>query len=343
LFADSPVEQDSGWKELAMKSRPRFVPAFVLAAVVLAAPLAAQQALKVQKLADGVWAAEPAKGANVGWFLLGDGVVAVDSGADAATAKDVLKQISETTGGKPVRLLILTHSHADHSGGARAFVAAGARVLCQESIAGLMLAFLTQPAKDATDPLSGKAGRRPVVESISERSIMVDGVQNAQIYFLGAAHTAGDLVVYLSGDKILFSGDLALNGRQPFMQSPDVDPAGWERSLQSLSRVTVEKLVPGHGEIGPITGLQVSLAYVSAVNGLANKLVAGGAPDELLDAQIRAPENAIPNVPLTEAHIANLKSSVKAVRDKAARKATPAPAPQGATTRAPLPTATPAP
>ncbi len=316
-----------------MKSRarrpvthPAFAAALAAAVAVLAAPLAAQPALKVQKLADGVWAAEAARGANVGWFQLGDGVVAVDSGGDAATARDVLKQIAETTGGKPVRLLILTHAHADHSGGARALVAAGARVLCQESIAGQMLAFVTQPATDPSDPLAGKAGR-PVVESISERSIMVDGLHNAQVYFLGSAHSSGDLVVYLSGDKILFSGDLALNGRQPFMQSPDVDPAGWERSLQSLSRVPVDKLVPGHGEIGPATGLQDSLAYVSRVYALAKKFADSGTRDETLDAQIRAPENVIPNVQLTDSHIANVKASVKATRDKAARKATPAPTP----------------
>ena len=69
------------------------------AGVVLAAAAAAQPAaaststsLKVEKLADGVWAATPAKGANVGWFLLGDGVVAVDSGADAATGQEILKR-----------------------------------------------------------------------------------------------------------------------------------------------------------------------------------------------------------------------------------------------------------
>ena len=312
-----------------MKSRvtvPALAIAFALAAALLAAPLSAQSSLPkgVQKLADGVWAAEPAKGANVGWFVMGDGVVAIDSGGDGATAKEILKQIAETTGGKPVRLLILTHSHADHSGGARAFVAAGARVLCQESVAGLVLAFLTQPGSEPGDSL--KPGTRPVVESISERSIMIDGLRNAQIYFLGAAHTAGDLVIYLPNDKILFGGDLALNGRLPFLQSPDVDPAGWERSLQSLSRVSVEKLVPGHGEIGPSAGIQVSLAYLGAVNALAKRFVDGGAPDEVLDAEIRKPENAIPNVPVTAAHIANVKAAVKAIREKAAKKPTPAPA-----------------
>ena len=46
----------------------------------------AQSKLAVQKLADGIWAAQPDRGANVGWFLYGDGVVAVDSGIDNATA-----------------------------------------------------------------------------------------------------------------------------------------------------------------------------------------------------------------------------------------------------------------
>jgi uncharacterized sulfatase len=101
--------------------------ALVLALPALAA--SAQARLSVQKLAEGIWAAQPDKGANVGWFLYGDGVVAVDSGGDTATAKEILRQIAETTGGKPVRYLVLTHSHADHTTGARAFVAAGAPVV----------------------------------------------------------------------------------------------------------------------------------------------------------------------------------------------------------------------
>ncbi|HVQ53642.1 MAG TPA: MBL fold metallo-hydrolase [Thermoanaerobaculia bacterium] len=295
------------------------------AALVLAAPASAQSKLKPVKVVDGVWAVQPEKGANVGWFLLGDGVVAVDAGADADTGAEILKAIAETTGGKPVRTLILTHAHADHSGGARAFAAAGARIVCQEGVAGQILAFVTQATSDPNDPMHGKSSLRPVVESISERAISVDGLHNVQVYFLGAAHSKGDLVVYLANDKVLFSGDIALNGRMPFLQSPDVDPAGWEKALQTLSKVPAEKLVPGHGDIGSKEGIADSLAYLHAVNQLAKKFVDNAMRDDMMDAQIRAPENEIKNIPVTDAHIANVKAAVRALREKAARP-TPTPA-----------------
>ena len=119
-------------------------------ALALALPafdLFAQSKLAVQKLAEGVWAATPERGGNVGWFLYGDGVVAVDSGIDNAIAKEMLRRSRETTGGKPVRYLVLTHAHADHSTGAREFVAAGAQVICHENAASPILAYVTQPAR----------------------------------------------------------------------------------------------------------------------------------------------------------------------------------------------------
>ncbi len=222
-----------------MRSR---VAILVLSLTVPALAASAQARLAVQKLADGIWAAQPDKGANVGWFLYGDGVVAVDSGGDAATAKEMLSQITETTGGKPVRYLVLTHAHADHTTGTRAFVAAGAQVICHEHAAPSVLNYIIQSSKDPADP------------------------------------------------------------------------------------PPVEKMVPGHGTIGPITGIADTLAYVKRLNEIVQKLIRSGVAEEYVEVRLREPDNQIRNVPLSESHINNALAVYRREKEKLTKPAaTPAP------------------
>jgi cyclase len=299
--------------------------ALVLALPALAA--SAQAKLTVQKLAEGIWAAQPDKGANVGWFLSGDGVVAVDSGGDTATAKEMLRQIAETTGGKPVRYLVLTHAHADHTTGTRAFVAAGAQVICHENAATTILGYITQPSNDPADPLSGKRGISPTLMTLSERLILFDGLRRAEIQWLGPAHTTGDLVVLLPGEKVLFAGDLALNGRLPDLHLPDADPESWAKALPRLAAAPVEKMVPGHGTIGPTTGIADTLAYVRKLNEIVQKIIRSGTPEEYVEVKLREAENRIPNVPMSDAHIKNALAVYRREKDKLTKPATtPTPA-----------------
>ncbi len=289
-----------------------------LALVLPALDLHGQAKLAVQKLAEGVWAATPDRGGNVGWFLYGDGVVAVDSGIDSAIAKQILGQIAETTGGKPVRFLVLTHAHADHSTGARDFAAAGAQVICHENAAGPILAYVTQPARGASDPMSGKK-ISPTVMTVSERLILFDGTRRADIQWLGAAHTTGDLVVLLANEKILFAGDLALNGRVPDLHLADADPGAWVKTLPRLAAAPMEKMVPGHGAIGPRTGISDTLAYVRGLDEIVQRLIRSGVREEYLDIRLREPDNRIQNVPLSEAHLANARAVYQRKKEELVR------------------------
>ena len=279
----------------------------------------------VQQLAEGVWAASPPRGANVGWFLYGDGVVAIDSGGDAATGKELVAQIAATTGGKPIRYLVLTHAHADHSTGTRAFVAAGAQVICHENAAQSILAFITQATNDPSDPLAGKKNVSPTLLTVSDRVILFDGKRRADVQYLGPAHSTADLVVLLPQEKVLFTGDLATNGRVPDLHLPDADPGAWAKVLPRLAAVSVEKMVPGHGTIGPTAGLADTLAYLRGLDEIVQKLVKTGTPDEYLEIRLREPDNRIPNVPLSEAHLKNAVAVFHRQKEKLAKPAgTPA-------------------
>lgn len=305
----------------------------VLALALPALPLSAQAKLAVQKLAEGVWAATPERGGNVGWFLYGDGVVAIDSGIDNAIAKEILREIAATTGGKPVRLVVLTHAHADHSTGAREFAAAGAQVVCHEAAAASILPYVTQPARGPSDPLSGKKVS-PTVMTVSERLILFDGTRRADVQWLGAAHTAGDLVVLLPNEKILFAGDLALNGRVPDLHLADADPGAWAKILPRLAAVPIDKMVPGHGTIGSRTGIADTLAYVRGLDEIVQRLVRSGISEEYLEIRLREPDNRIPNVPLSEPHLENARAVYRREKAKLTQP-TPTPAPRAAPTPRP--------
>lgn len=308
--------------------RLRFGMAWILAAGLAAraadgqtkAAPAAGPRLSPEKIAEGIWASPTPGGANVGWFTVGDFVVAVDSGTDDAVGRAIVAEIQKTTGKRP-RYVLVTHAHKDHAGGVGAFAAAGAQVVVAEKSAPGVLSVLESAAASA----AGKKPAPPIVMTISERLLLVGAPgRRVEIYYLGPAHTQGDLIVALPSDGILFSGDIVVTGVLPYLRSGDVDPKNWERILGILAGLKIEKLVPGHGAIGPVRGLQDTAAYIARVNEIAERLVLSNTPDALIEARLAMAENTIENVKLTPEHVAN----VKAVYDLArAQRAKPTPAP----------------
>ncbi len=306
-----------------MKFRSSLIAAALLSLALAAgaqpsAAAAAAPALTVQKVAEGVWMAEAEQGANVGWFLVSDEVVVVDSGNDAATARAVLAKIAETAG-KPVKFVIVTHAHGDHAGGVPVFAAAGAQVLCHENSAAALSYVLS----------GGRSGATAGVLGISDRLVFFGGSRRAAVYYLGAGHTNADLIVLLPEEKVLFSGDLVVNGRLPYLQAADADPRGWEQILVRLASLDVEKVVPGHGKVGTRQSVGDSLAYLRKINELSTLFLQTRVPDDLYEMKLREPENRITNVIVGPDHIANVRAAVKLERARLEKaSATPTPGPK---------------
>lgn len=190
-------------------------------------------------------------------FLLVDPLVApaeaaaVESAARAFAGKDL-----------PLEAVVLTHHHTDHALGAGLFRRRGVRVLasapCVRLMArhhpGLVAARRADPALAA---LFADAEPYAPEEVPSAFEIDLGGV-TALVRAVGPAHTAGDLVVEIPGEKLLIAGDLVSNGYHVNYEEADV--AGYEAALRALASRTFAHVVPGHGAPGGAELLREALA-----------------------------------------------------------------------------------
>lgn len=105
------------------------------------------------------------------------------------------------------------------------------------------------------------------------------------------AHTPGDCFLTLPEEGILFAGDLAFFGRQPYMG--DSDPSSWRSALLMLEAAPYEVVVPGHGPLGGRADLELERDYIATLEGMVKEALAAGEDVEaLLNRQLPEPFNA---------------------------------------------------
>jgi phosphoglycerate dehydrogenase-like enzyme/glyoxylase-like metal-dependent hydrolase (beta-lactamase superfamily II) len=189
-------------------------------------------------------------GSNNIWIVFEDYVVVVDANFPTG-ARECIEAIKKTTD-KPIRYVLDTHHHGDHSYGNDIFGQAGASIVAQTNCARLLR---VNGPKEFADAGKGPEGRKDVAESklrvpsvvFDDKLVLDDGKQRVEFLFLGHAHTAGDAVAYLPKQKILCTGDACVNGAFNFMGHSD--SASWIRALERMQQLDVQLVCPGHGPL----------------------------------------------------------------------------------------------
>ncbi len=208
-----------------------------------------QQETGLLELASGVFAKIYPEGRTNAGFVVGDeAVLVVDSLMTPSLARELQEDVRRVCD-RPIRYLVNTHYHGDHTFGNETFAPTPiiSHRRCREELAERgeesLRRFATMRAELAPE-LEGVRIRLPNVTFTDSLDIDLGGI-TARLVHPGPAHTGGDAFVHVSERGVLFAGDLLFARMVPFMG--DAHPQSWVQALDQLDGIDTESVVPGHG------------------------------------------------------------------------------------------------
>ncbi|HEX4890190.1 MAG TPA: MBL fold metallo-hydrolase, partial [Alphaproteobacteria bacterium] len=210
--------------------------------------------IKTIKLSDTLYMLT-GEGGNIGVSAGADGVYLIDDQYAPLSEKIMaaLKAISD----KPVKYVINTHWHGDHTGGNENFGKAGAAIIAHEAVRARMakggeLAAFKMAVAPAT------AGALPVITFDDMIALHQNG-ETARVIHVDPAHTDGDAIIHWPSANVIHTGDTFVNGVFPFV---DTSSGGrLDGIIKSADMVLAladdkTKIIPGHGPLATVEDLK---------------------------------------------------------------------------------------
>ncbi|OYX30911.1 MAG: hypothetical protein B7Y99_11135 [Caulobacterales bacterium 32-69-10] len=265
----------------------------VCASALLAGAAAAQPPanfdtvqIKTTELGARTWMLEGA-GGNITVVAGDDAVIMVDT--QFAPLHDKIKAaVAEAAPGKPIRYVVNTHLHGDHTGGNQAFWLDGAVIVATENLKKSLSEGTTNALTGAKTPPAPQ-GALPTRTYLSRMNVSVKG-RNVQLMAMPTAHTRGDTAVWIPDANVLATGDIVSWG----MRYPNIDVGdggdidGMVRAVDTfIARSNARtKIVPGHGALMTRADL---VAYrkllVDARSAVAKAKASGMTEDQVVEAK----------------------------------------------------------
>ena len=209
-----------------------------------------EKKVSFDKLSDHAWAYTAEGDPNTGIVVGDDAVMVIDTQATPVMAADVIRRIREVTD-LPVKYVVLSHYHAVRVLGVSAY--RPEHIIASDDTLALI-------KERGEQDKASEIGRFPRlfrnVETVppgltwptltfNGKMTLWLGTLEVQLLQLGRGHTAGDTVVWLPQDKVLFSGDLVEFDATPY--AGDAYFGDWPATLDNLAALQPDKLVPGRG------------------------------------------------------------------------------------------------
>lgn len=234
------------------------------------------------EIGDGTYAYLQPDG-SWGWsnagLVRGDGrSLLVDTLFDLPLTSRMLEAMADVTGDAPIETLVNTHANGDHCygnqlvTGAEVIASVAAAAEMEELPPAVLAGLLELDAGETTNAylrdsfgsfdFTGIDPPRPTTTFTDRLALDVDG-RTVELLEVGPAHTAGDVLVHLPGDGVIFTGDILFIEGTPIIWNGPVQ--NWLDACATIGDLGCTTIVPGHGPLTDDAGVQAVADYLTFV------------------------------------------------------------------------------
>lgn len=230
--------------------------------------------IQTTRLTDTVYMLVGA-GGNIGVSAGDDGVFIIDDQFAPLTEK-IMAAIGEISD-KPVKFVINTHWHGDHSGGNENFGKAGSIIMAHDNVHQRMSTDQYIASFDREIPAAPKAAQ-PVVSFNDELALHLNG-ESVRAHHVSHAHTDGDSIIHFPESNVIHMGDTFFKGNYPFI---DISSGGNINGIITAAATAIEladentQIIPGHGPLSNKADLQAYRDMLVIVRDRVNALIKAG-------------------------------------------------------------------
>ena len=245
------------------------------AALLFLAPAAVAQmnfdAVQIEAIpvADNIYMLTGA-GGNMGLITGEDGTFLIDDQFAPLTEK-ITAAIAELTD-QPIRFVINTHYHGDHTGGNENLGKAGALIVAHDNV------YERMSADDFMDGNPAPKESLPVVTFTEDVTFHING-EHVHGFHIGDAHTDGDTIIHFKNANVVHMGDIYFSGLFPYI---DVNSGGSiDGMITAVNRVLrisddETKIIPGHGPLSTKKDLQGYLSFLTKLRSKVSQMISEG-------------------------------------------------------------------
>ncbi len=174
-------------------------------------PAAAPLTVTSEKLGDGLYRLTTGNGSYDSVIVeFKDYIMMLEAGQSEARGLAYIAEAKKLIPNKPIRYVMNTHPHSDHTGGLPPLVAEGATIITQKNNEEFLEKALNTPRTLLNDTLA-RNPKKAKVEAVSEKKVYSDGTRTVELYHVSPVpHSNGLMIAYIPREKVLFQGDFSL-------------------------------------------------------------------------------------------------------------------------------------